>query len=148
MPEQQTAATPPSQKSPNTPNTPSDDPKTISFRLPGNVSRAVETRARERGETVSDLIRRALETELWPPSPPPIVYMAGAIVNGSVAFHLGPGLSPGGYFLGPAIRWEAPGLAASVDIWVGRPAAQPQLPLTGLIGDALRPTPEGIRNVG
>lgn len=98
-----------------------DDTKTISVRLPGDLSRKIEAASRVRGETLSDLLRRAIETELSPPAPVPIVYMAAGMSSGAVVFHLGPGLLPSGQYLASSPRWESNGGLSTIDIWVGDP---------------------------
>ncbi len=113
------------------PAAPSGEAKTISVRLPGELSRAIEVLAKHRGGTVSDLIRSALEIHLWPPAPRPVVYVAAGVVNGSVSFQFGPGLMPGGYYVGPSTPSEAFGQGSAFDIWVGQPPQQPRLPGLG-----------------
>jgi len=66
-------------------------------------------------------MRRAIETELSPPAPIPIVYMAAGMANGVIAFQLGPGLLPSSQYLGSAPRWEFNGSLSTIDIWVGHP---------------------------
>jgi hypothetical protein len=113
------------------PTAPSGEAKTISVRLPGELSRAIEVLAKHRGGTVSDLIRSALEIHLWPPAPRPVMYVAAGVANGSVSFQFGPGLMPGGQYVGPSTPTEAFGQGSAFDLWVAQPPQQPRLPGLG-----------------